>query len=97
MTIRLKPLFEGEANHQHLATVFQNLCDASGRLYGNKEQHLTDKLELMTHAVSIQDEDARKAFVSLITKWSYSVGVQIEAYEAIQKVKLQLDTVIKSQ
>ena len=93
--MNLTPLFEGESHEKHLRTIKENIENAGGRLYGNKEQLVADKLNLMEHAVRIKDEAERGAFVALISKWSYVASVQVEAYEALKCVKAQLESLAK--
>ena len=93
--MKLTPLFEGETHEKHLRTIKENVQIIGGRLYGNKEQAIADKLGLMEHAVRIKDEKEREAFVSLISKWFCAANVQAEAYQAINCVKAQLESLAK--
>ena len=95
--MRLSPLFEGGTQEKQLRTIIENVEIVGGRLYGNKEQAIADKLTLMEHAVKIKDEKEREAFVLLISKWFYVANVQAEAYKALNCIKSQLDTLAKKE
>ena len=89
--VEIKPVYETESIAAAVRKIYSNLSNVGQCLYGRQQTMVEEKIALLEFAVGIEDAEARKAFVSLISKWAIATDRHIEATEGIGKIRQQLD------
>lgn len=89
--VEIKPVYETDSSAATVRKIYSNLSNVGACLYGRRETMVEEKLALLEFAVGIENAEDRKAFVSLISKWSVATDRHIEATVGIGKIRQQLD------
>lgn len=93
--MQLKPLFAGIKKADQLQTIRENIEAVMGSLFGSRNLVIDSKIQLLEKAIGIDDPETRKVYMDLVRKWEYGMSQQIEAHEALARIREQVCEVLK--